>query len=81
MPDAELLDAAGKSRLSDPKVLTQQVDRMLDDAKIERFAKDFAGQAFRLYELRATAPDPGLYPEFDDGLARAMGRGDAAVSR
>ena len=45
---------------------------LLDDAKTERFAKDFTGQAFRLYELRATAPDPGLYPEFDDGLARAM---------
>ena len=72
MPDAELFDVARQGRLSDPTVLRRQVDRMLDDAKTERFIKDFTGQAFRLYELRATAPDPGLYPEFDDGLARAM---------
>ena len=72
MPDAELFDVARQGTLSDPTVLSQQVDRMLDDLKTGRFVKDFTGQAFRLYELRATAPDPGLYPEFDDGLARAM---------
>ena len=72
MPDAELFDVARQGALSDPTVLSQQVDRMLDDLKAERFVKDFTGQTFRLYELRATAPDPGLYPEFDDGLARAM---------
>ncbi len=72
MPDAELFEVARQGTLSDPTVLSQQVDRMLDDLKTERFVKDFTGQAFRLYELRATAPDPGLYPEFDDGLARAM---------
>ena len=74
MPDAELFDAAREGGLSDPAVLARQVDRMLDDARTERFVKDFAGQAYRLYELRATAPDPGLYPEYDDGLARAMAR-------
>ena len=74
MPDAELLDVAREGGLSDPTVLAQQVDRMLDDARTERFVKDFAGQAYRLYELRATAPDPGLYPDYDDGLARAMAR-------
>ena len=72
MPDAELFDLAGEGRLSDPAVLTGQVDRMLDDPKTERFVDDFVGQAFRLYELRATTPDPGLYPEFDDRLAQAM---------
>ena len=72
MPDAELLDVAAEGGLSDPAVLAEQVDRMLDDPKTGRFVQDFAGQAYRLYELRATAPDPGLYPEYDDGLARAM---------
>ena len=47
---------------------------MLDDPKAARFVKDFAGQAFRLYELRATTPDPGLYPEYDDLLGQAMAR-------
>ena len=74
MPDAELLDLARAGTLSDPTVLPEQVDRMLDDAKAERFVKDFAGQAFRLYELAATSPDPGLYLEFDDRLGRAMAR-------
>ena len=72
LPDAELLDVAHEGTLSDPDVLARQVERMLDDPKSERFVKDFAGQAFRLYELKATSPDPGLYPEFDDRLGRAM---------
>ena len=71
-PDDALLDAAGRGILSDPEVLAKHVDRMLDDAKTTRFVKDFAGQAFRLYELRATSPDPSLYSEFDDRLAQAM---------
>ena len=72
MPDAMLFDVARKGRLSNPTVLAQEVDRMLDDAKNQRFVKDFAGQAFRLYDLKATAPDPGLYPEYDDRLGQAM---------
>ena len=72
MPDEALFEAAREGRLSDPAALSEQVDRMLDDARSERFVTDFAGQAFRLYELRATAPDPGLYPEFEDRLGQAM---------
>ncbi|MDA1094911.1 MAG: DUF1592 domain-containing protein [Acidobacteria bacterium] len=74
MPDDTLRHLANQGRLSEPSVLKQQVDRMLDDEKTQRFVKDFAGQAFRLYELRATSPDPGLYPEYDDRLAVAMER-------
>ena len=72
MPDEPLLDLAGEGRLSDPTVLTAQVNRMLDDPKTARFVEDFTGQAFRLYELQATAPDPGLYPEYEDRLGHAM---------
>ncbi|HCP44749.1 MAG TPA: hypothetical protein DIU15_01780, partial [Deltaproteobacteria bacterium] len=71
-PDAELAEAARAGALSDPAVLAGQVDRMLDDPRAARFARDFVGQAFRLYELRATTPDPGLYPEYDDLLGQAM---------
>ena len=73
-PDTELFDVAREGRLSDPAVLAEQVDRMLDDPKTERFVKDFAGQAFRLYELNATSPDRGLYPEFDELLGQSMAR-------
>ena len=71
-PDDELLVAAQEGRLSDPEVLSQQVDRLLDDARSRRFVDDFAGQAFRLYELKATAPDKALYPEFDSRLGQAI---------
>ena len=74
MPDATLLRTARAGRLSDPAVLARQVDRMLDDERSARFVRDFAGQAFRLYELRATTPDAGLYPEYDDRLGQAMAR-------
>jgi hypothetical protein len=72
MPDDELLAHAGNGRLSDPEVFTAQVDRLLDDPRSERFVHDFAGQAFRLYEMKATNPDAGLYPEYDDRLGQAM---------
>ncbi|MYE25152.1 MAG: DUF1592 domain-containing protein, partial [Gammaproteobacteria bacterium] len=72
MPDDELFALAAEGRLSDPAVMAEQVERMLADAKSERFVKDFAGQAFRLYEMNATTPDAGLYPEFDERLGQAM---------
>ena len=74
MPDAELFALARAGRLSDPKVLASQVERMLGDTKSKRFVDDFAGQAFRLYELNATSPDKNLYPEYDDRLGQAMAR-------
>ena len=72
MPDDRLFDVAADGSLTDPTVLAAQVDRMLDDPKSERFVTDFAGQAFRLYEIKATTPDRGLYPEFNDPLAQAL---------
>jgi hypothetical protein len=72
MPDAQLFALAGDGKLSDKSVLDQQVDRMLDNPKSRRFVKDFGGQAFRLYEIKRTSPDPGLYPEYDDRLGQAI---------
>ncbi len=72
MPDDELFAVAAQGRLSQPATMAEQVERMLADAKSERFVKDFAGQAFRLYEMNATTPDAGLYPEFDERLGQAM---------
>ena len=72
MPDDELFALAAAGQLSQPSVLAQQVERLLADPKSERFVKDFAGQAFRLYEMHATTPDAGLYPEYDERLGQAM---------
>ena len=71
-PDSRLLALAGDGRLSDDATLATEVERLLDDPRSERFVKDFAGQAFRLYELYATTPDAGLYPEYDERLGQAM---------
>ena len=80
MPDRDLLDLAAAGRLSDGEVLASQVDRMLDDPKSQRFIEDFAGQAFRLYEMNATTPDKALYPEYDSRLGQAMARENPALS-
>src|SRR6185503_11161404 len=44
MPDEELFRLAEQGRLQDPKVLSQQVDRMLDDPRSRAFAATFIGQ-------------------------------------
>ena len=44
MPDDELLRLAEQGRLQDPKVLTAQVDRMLDDSRSRVFTSSFIGQ-------------------------------------
>ena len=72
MPDDTLLELARRGALTDGDIIDQQIERMLADPKSHRFIKDFAGQAFRLYELYATTPDAGLYPEYDARLAQAM---------
>ena len=72
MPDDELLGLAADGSLSEAEVFAAQVDRLLDDPRSKRFVHDFAGQAFRLYEMKATNPDAGLYPEYDDRLGQAM---------
>ena len=72
MPDKELFDLAKKKRLSNPRILTRQVERMLQDEKSERFVEDFVGQWLRLKEIDATLPDKLLYPEYNDTLRLAM---------
>jgi cytochrome c553 len=44
MPDDELNSLAAQGRLQDPKVLAEQVDRMLDDPRSDTFAGTFIGQ-------------------------------------
>ncbi|MDA8744631.1 DUF1592 domain-containing protein [Rubripirellula amarantea] len=71
MPDDELFSLAAEGKLSG-KVLTAQIDRMLDDEKSQRFVQDFLGQWMRLDKINATTPDEKLYPEYDELLANAI---------
>ncbi|MGF1578257.1 MAG: DUF1592 domain-containing protein [Gemmataceae bacterium] len=76
MPDEELFQVAAKKQLRDPKILSQQVNRMLTDPKSEALVKNFAGQWLQLRNLRQKAvnPDPDVFPNFDDKLREAMVR-------
>jgi hypothetical protein len=44
MPDETLLSLAREGRLQDPKVLAEQVERMLDDPRARTFTTTFIGQ-------------------------------------
>ena len=74
MPDDALFRLAADGRLKDDRILHQQVERMLQDEKSDRFVEDFVGQWLRLYHVNATTPDEDLYPEFDELLADAIPR-------
>ncbi|MDG2308514.1 MAG: DUF1592 domain-containing protein [Candidatus Binatia bacterium] len=69
-PDDELLTLAQRGALSDPATIRAQVDRMLDDPKSWRFVEDFATQAYRLDEIRATTPSPQF--SYEERLGQAM---------
>jgi mono/diheme cytochrome c family protein len=72
MPDEELLALAERGKLNEPAVLRKQVERMLQDRKASAFTENFVGQWLNLRAIDATAPDPTLYPEFDEVLKLAM---------
>ena len=64
IPDDTLLNLAETGRLSEFKVLDEQIDRMLNDKKISRFADNFPGQWLQLDRLITSMPDPKLFPYF-----------------
>ncbi len=72
MPDEELLTLAESGKLNQPDTLRSQVERMLKDAKATAFTENFVGQWLNLRAIDDTAPDPALYPEYDDVLKVAM---------
>ena len=74
IPDDELLDAAAAGRLKDPKVLEQQVRRMLADPRSESLVTNFAAQWLYLRDIAAKQPDEILFADFDETLRAAMQR-------
>ena len=74
IPDAELLDLAERGRLSDPGVLEAQVRRLLGDARASALVDNFAGQWLSLRSVAGIAPDPNLFPGFDENLREALRR-------
>ena len=72
IPDEELLDVAERGRLADPGVLEGQVRRMLADARSSALVDNFAGQWLSLRSVEGIAPDPNLFPGFDENLREAL---------
>jgi hypothetical protein len=71
MPDQALLDAARDGALS-ADGLAAHVDRILADAKIDRFIEDFPRQWLQLHRLGMFPPDGKLYPNYDVWLETSM---------
>ena len=71
LPDDELIDVAAAGKLHDPEVLRGQVERMLADERATTLAKTFASQWLYLRNLRASAPDMYVFPDFDDNLRQS----------
>jgi len=74
IPDEELLAVVAARKLSEPVVLERQVRRMLADARSSALISGFFGQWLMLRSVRGVAPDPNLFPEFDENLREAFQR-------
>ena len=64
LPADELLELARTDRLSDPKVLDGELDRMLSDPKLKRFCDSFPTQWLQLDRIISAVPDEKIYPDF-----------------
>ncbi|MFT5467464.1 MAG: mono/diheme cytochrome c family protein [Verrucomicrobiales bacterium] len=72
MPDQALFDAARNGKLGEGNGLAAEVDRMLEDPKIDRFIDDFPRQWLQLHRLGMFPPDRKLYPSYDVWLEASM---------
>jgi hypothetical protein len=71
-PDQQLLDLAAQGRLSDDRVLEQQVLRMIKDPRSEALSTRFLHQWLRLQDVGKVWPEAYIFPDFSEQLAQAM---------
>ncbi len=72
VPDSELLDLTESGELSDPKVLSQQTERMLADPKAKRFSEQFTRQWLGMQLLDFLNVDKKFFNQFDADLRNSM---------
>ncbi len=72
IPDEQLLNLAAQKKLHESAVLEQQVRRMLADPKSDALIANFAEQWLFLRNLKSSAPNLDVFPDFDDNLRQAM---------
>jgi len=73
-PDGELTRLAAEGRLGEAEILRAQTDRLLADARGQRFTRHFLSSWLNLREIDFTQPDVKLYPEFEGYLQESMVR-------
>jgi mono/diheme cytochrome c family protein len=73
-PDEQLLAAAEKAGLSQPKVLETHVRRLLATPQANSLVTSFAFQWLKLRALDDADPDAILFPNFDESLREAFKR-------
>ena len=64
MPDDQLFQAARERRLTKPKYLARQVDRMMDDSKIKSLSTDFGMQWLKVQKAASALPDKTRFPDY-----------------
>jgi len=64
IPDSTLLERAANGELGDSKVLSTEVERMLNDERLKRFCDSFPAQWLQLDRIISSTPDPEKWPEF-----------------
>lgn len=73
IPDEALLDAAAKNQLHNDDVLLDQTRRMLKDARVNSFAREFFGQWLRFRDYLSKDPiNAATFPGYDDSLRQAI---------
>jgi hypothetical protein len=72
IPDMELIKLAAANKLHEPKVLRQQVDRMIADPRSQALVRNFTGQWLNLRGITASEPSVNMYPDFDSTLRDAF---------
>jgi hypothetical protein len=74
IPDTELIKLASANKLHEPRVLKQQVDRMIADPRSQALVQNFTGQWLNIRGIAASEPVVNLYPDFDSTLRDAFKR-------
>jgi hypothetical protein len=73
MPDRELRRLAETGKLSDPKILSAQLERMLQDPRVRSLAIEFGTQWIHVRGFdEFNEKNEQLFPTFDAGLRQAM---------
>ncbi len=72
MPDERLMKLAKSSTLHQTDVLSEEVRRMLNDARSQAFAQSFPRQWLHLRKVGMFPPDRELYPEYDEHLEQSL---------